>query len=120
MNQVVSMSLVVLGAVTGWVGTWITVTRLAPFGNEAELALAAFWLFCFLALAGTFILINWILRWGSGVSLGTLMRQGVILALLSLGFLALQHLQVLTWWDGILLVAIALLIEFLFSSREAN
>ena len=52
------------------------------------------------------------------VHLNTSLRQGVLLSAMIIIGLGFQRLRVLTWWDGILLLAIVLLIEFYFSSRD--
>jgi len=45
-------------------------------------------------------------------------RQGILLGLLSVGSLFFQHLKVLTWWLGLLMIGIVVLIEFYLVARE--
>ncbi len=45
-------------------------------------------------------------------------RQGILLALFSIGLLILQSFRVLIWWDGLLLLAGVFLIELYFVSRD--
>jgi len=44
-------------------------------------------------------------------------RQGMLLALLTVGLLVLQGFRMLVWWDGLLLVAAVFLIELYFLSK---
>lgn len=45
-------------------------------------------------------------------------RQGILLALLAVIILFLQSLRVLTWWDGLLVVAGICLVELYFLTRR--
>ncbi|HPN55001.1 MAG TPA: hypothetical protein PLB52_03680 [Candidatus Moranbacteria bacterium] len=50
--------------------------------------------------------------------LGVCFRQGVLAALLIIGFLFLQQFRILTWWDGALVAAGILLVELYFLTRR--
>ncbi len=106
-----------------WASWFVVVYKLSPFSQQT-LALSLFYSSLFIALAGTFALILYFLRvWANkkeiyNVHLNTSIRQGVLLSIMVIIGLAFQRLRVLTWWDGILLLAIVLLIEFYFSSRD--
>ncbi|MCD6149729.1 hypothetical protein J7J13_03025 [bacterium] len=82
-----------------------------------------FYLSLFLALAGIFILfLTWSRRKISGnerafAHLGMSFRQGVLLSVLANTLLAFQSFRILTWWDGLLLVAGIFIIELYFLSR---
>lgn len=52
------------------------------------------------------------------INIGLSLRQGFLLAILTLGILIMQGMRVLAWWDGLLLVAGVFLIELYFLSRE--
>jgi len=106
----------------GWASWFTVIYKLSPF-SQSTLALSLFYSSLLIALAGTFTLILYGLRvWTNkseiyNVHLNTSLRQGVLLsAMISVG-LGFQRLRVLTWWDGLLLLAIVLLIEFYFISR---
>jgi len=77
-----------------------------------------------LAIAGTFALIFYFLRFWArkteirNAHLNTSLRQGILLSLMLVVGLAFQRLRILTWWDGLLLLAIILLLEFWFISRD--
>ena len=47
-------------------------------------------------------------------------QKGVFLGLIAVFCLVFQMLRVLTWWSGLLLIVIAVLLEFYFSSKEAQ
>jgi len=82
-----------------------------------------FYLSLFLTLAGIFILfLTWTRRKISGnerafARLGMSFRQGVLLSALANTLLIFQSLRILTWWDGLLLVAGVFMVELYFLSR---
>lgn len=51
------------------------------------------------------------------VHLGMSLRQGILISLLVIVLLVFQRLQILVWWDGLLLVAGFFLIELYFLTR---
>jgi hypothetical protein len=53
-----------------------------------------------------------------GDNVGLSFRQGALLAVLAVGLLILQSMRVLVWWDGLILVAGAFLMELYFLSRS--
>jgi Ca2+/Na+ antiporter len=84
-----------------------------------------FFVSSFVALAATFTLLGFIIRlwfhkdelYLDHVSVST--RQGFLLTLCALGAMFLKLLESLTWWSGLLLIVIALLIE-LYISRSSE
>ena len=106
-----------------WASWFVVVYKLSPF-SQPLLSLSLFYSSLFIALAGTFALIFYFLRmWANkkevyNIHLNTSLRQGALLSLMIILGLAFQRLRVLTWWDGILLLAIVLLIEFYFNSKD--
>lgn len=106
-----------------WASWFVVLYKLSPFSQPA-LSLSLFYASLFIALAGTFALIFYFLRvWANkkeiyNVHLNTSLRQGVLLSVMIIVGLGFQRLRVLTWWDGLLLLAIVLLIEFYFHSRD--
>jgi Na+/melibiose symporter-like transporter len=112
-----------IATVFGWASWIVVLMKLSPF-TTPELALSLFYTSLFVALAGTFALIIYYLRaWLNkgeifNSHLNTALRQGMLLsAMISIG-IAFQRLKVLTWWDGLLLLAIVLLIEFYFMAKD--
>lgn len=107
----------------GWASWFMVVYKLSPF-SQPTLALSLFYSSLFLALAGAFALLFYGLRsWANkkeiyNVHLNTSLRQGILLSIMIITGLGFQRLRVLTWWDGLLLLAIVLLVEFYFMSRD--
>jgi hypothetical protein len=114
---------ILIATVFGWASWIVVINKLSPF-TTPELALALFYTSLFVALAGTLSLVIYYLRaWLNkveihNVQLNTSLRQGVLLSAMINTAIAFQRLKVLTWWDGLLLLAIVLLIEFYFMARS--
>lgn len=114
---------IAIATLFGWASFAVVLFKLSPF-TSTTLALSLFYASLFIALSGTFSLLIHLLRAGLSrgqagpVQINTAVRQGTLLSLMVCVATAFQRLRVLTWWDGILLLAIVLLIEFYFSSRE--
>lgn len=106
-----------------WASFIVVIYKLSPF-SQPTLSLSLFYSSLFIAMAGTFALAFYFLRvWANkkeiyNVHLNTSLRQGILLSAMVVVGLAFQRLRVLTWWDGLLLLAIILLIEFYFMSRN--
>jgi len=107
----------------GWASWFVVLYKLSPFSQQT-IGLSLFYSSLFIALAGSFALLFYGLRaWANkkqiyNVHLNTSLRQGVLLSAMIIIGLAFQRLRVLTWWDGLLLLAVVLLIEFYFMSRD--
>lgn len=114
---------ILIATVFSWASWSVVVYKLSPF-SQPLLSLSLFYSSLFIALTGTFALIFYFLRlWANkkaviNAHLNTSLRQGALLGLMIIVGLGFQRLRVLTWWDGILLLAIVLLIEFYFNSRD--
>jgi len=114
---------ILIATVFGWASWVVVINKLSPF-TTPELALALFYTSLFVALAGTLSLVIYYLRaWLNkveihNIQLNTSLRQGVLLSAMINTAVAFQRLKVLTWWDGLLLLAIVLLIEFYFMARS--
>lgn len=112
-----------IATVFGWASWLVVLYKLSPF-SQPTLSLSLFYGSFFVALAGTFSLIFYFLKvWTNkkeiyNAHLNTALRQGILLSLMIIVGLAFQRLRVLTWWDGLLLLAIVLLIEFYFHSKH--
>lgn len=80
----------------------------------------------FFVLSGIFILFfSWLRRVSQGADnvmnhLGMSFRQGVLLAVLTEVLLYMQSFRVLTWWDGLLVVAAIFLIELYFLAKPSR
>ncbi len=114
-----------IGAATvfGWASFAVVLNKLSPF-SSAPLSLILFYASLFFALTGTFTLFLFYMRaWKArgeihNTYLNTALRQGLLLSSMILLAIGFQRLRVLTWWDGILLLCIVLLIEFYFMAKE--
>jgi len=105
--------------------TWIIVIFNIDPEKSGLIGQALFFISAFLFFAGIAILFfTRIRRLATGNDecalshLGISFRQGVLAALLIIGFLFLQQLRILTWWDGALLAAGILLVELYFLTRR--
>lgn len=114
---------ILIATFISWASWLVVVYKLSPF-SQTTLALGLFYSSLFIALTGTFALFFYFLRtWANkkevyNMHLNTSLRQGGLISAMVVTGLGFQRLRVLTWWDGILLLAIVLLIEFYFSSRD--
>jgi hypothetical protein len=112
-----------IATVFGWASLAVVINKLSPF-TSPELSLSLFYASLFIALTGTISLFIYYLRaWLNkglitNVHLNISLRQGFLISSMLCIGIAFQRLKVLTWWDGLLLLAIVLLIEFYFMSRE--
>jgi hypothetical protein len=85
---------------------------------------ALFYLIVFFALAGIFNLFLFAIRKKllgnelAAESVGLNFRQGILLSLIILGIMILQNLEMLVWWDALLVVAGVFLIELYFLSKS--
>ncbi len=126
------LGIIIAIATVGWVSFWLVLTKLEPCSEPGQLtlckevsgsALALFALSLFLGLLGTFIglgfgmrmlFTNEVYREHLGISI----RQGLLLTLCIMGALGLQLLSALTWWSGLLLIGLIVIIELYFSSSN--
>ena len=108
-------------ALVGWgfVLNHIDPEKTGPIGQ------LLFYASTFLALSGIFILfLTWLRRKAIRdeeevlAGMGMSFRQGALLSLLSVSLLFLQSMRMLTWWDGLLVVAGIFLIELYFLSHK--
>lgn len=112
-----------IATVFGWASWAVVINKLSPF-TSPQLALSLFYSSLFVALTGTLTLIIYYLRaWLNkgeiyNAHLNISLRQGVLLSAMICIAIGFQRLKVLTWWDGLLLLAIVLLIEFYFMARD--
>ena len=107
----------------GWTSWVFVLNKLSPF-LSGYLALSLFYASLFIALTGTFSILNYYLRMALDKKrspfehLNSALRQGSLLSLMACVGLIFQRLRVLTWWDSFLLLIIVLLIEYYFMARE--
>ncbi|MBL7141710.1 hypothetical protein ISS21_01275 [Patescibacteria group bacterium] len=106
---------------------WLAWVLLLFFITPVETGLIGFILFyfsLFLAIVGTAAIIGFIIR--VRLSRGPVFkqvevafRQGIWISLLIVGLILLQGLNLLKWWNGLLLALFLIFLEFFFlSSRK--
>ncbi len=114
--------LIIAGGIST-VGWLVVVMKLDPY-ESTGLALALFFLSLLIALTCIFTLTGFYLRkWvtQNEVSISyinTSIRQGLLLSLCTIICLAFLLLGVLTWWNGLLVVAIIVLLESYITSKN--
>lgn len=117
-------------AAVGWVSFILVLFKLDPCTAPGEIticysvsaaALSLFFLSAFFALVSTLALLGFGMRlWFNSYEiymdhLSVSIRQSILLSLCVLGSLALLLLHALTWWSGLLLILIIVLLELYFS-----
>jgi hypothetical protein len=120
-------------AVIGWVSFILVILRLDPCTSPGQLTLCystsslslfLFFISAFFAFTATFTLMGFGLRlWLNQYEiyldhLGISLRQGFLLTVCTLCSAALLLLNALTWWSGLLLIGIIMLLEMYFT-RDA-
>ncbi len=112
-----------IGTILCWAAFVLTVLNIDP-ADSGVLGLTSFFGSLFFALAGTLGLIGFFARiWLSGneiiyENIGISFRQGFLFSLSIVGIFALQSIRMLTWWNGILLVLIVIMLEFYFLAKR--
>lgn len=117
-------------AVVGWVSFLLVISKLEPCTAPGQitichtastLSLVLFFFSAFIALTATFTLLGFGLRlWLHKYEiyldhLNISFRQGILLSFCTLASAGLLLLNALTWWIGLLLIAIILLLELYFT-----
>lgn len=112
-----------LATILGWASWIVVISKLSPF-ISGYLALSLFYASFFIALTGTFAILNYYLRLTVSKNknyvehLNVALRQGSLLSIMICVGLVFQRLRVLTWWDALLIFIIVILIEYYFMNRE--
>ncbi len=122
--------LLILATVTGVVSFLLVLYKLEPCtlpGEQticeitAAASLLLFYLSAFVTLAGFFALLGLILRfWLAGNEVrfdefSISLRQSLLLTFCTIGAMTLLLLKALTWWSGLLLILLIVLIELYFT-----
>lgn len=122
--------IIAVTAVISWLSWILVITQLDPCRGPGQftichsasgIALLLFFLSAFFALTATITLLGFGIRlWLHHYEiyldhLNISLRQGILLALCALGAMGLLLLNSLTWWSGLLLVAIVTLLELYFT-----
>jgi len=108
-----------------WVAWILIVLKLNPY-ESAGTALLLFFLTLMIALSCTFTVFGfyfrvWLFRneiFYKHINIA--LRQGIFLSLIAVFCLVFQRMKVFSWWSGFLIVAVFVLLEFYFSSRDTE
>ncbi len=119
------ISIIALAGLMAFIAFGLVITRLNPYENMG-LSLSFFFITLFIALPCSFTVIGFSFRvWLFKNEIfykhiNIALRQGVFLGLIAVFCLVFQMMRVLSWWSGLLLILIAVLLEFYFSSRDSE
>ena len=108
-----------------WIGWLLVLFKLSPY-QTLGLSLAFFYVTMFIALSATFAVVGFYFRvWLFKNEIfyrhiNVALRQGILLSLIAVFCLIFQMMRVLSWWSGLLLVVISVLLEFYFSAKDAE
>jgi len=119
------ISVIALAGILAWVAWALVINKLSPF-ETMGLSLTFFYITLFIALTCTFTVFGFYFRvWLFKNEIfykhiNIALRQGIFLGLIAIFALIFQMMRVLTWWSGFLLVAVFVLLEFYFSSKDSE
>lgn len=108
-----------------WLAWTLVVFKLSPNENLG-LSLAFFYVTFFIALSATFAVIGFYFRMWLFKNeifyrhINVALRQGIFLSLIAVFCLIFQMMKVLSWWSGLLLIIVAVLLEFYFSAKDSE
>lgn len=112
-----------LTALVSWAAWGMVIAKLDPY-ESTSLALGLFFISLFFAFIGSFTVIGFGLRRWIGKNeiyyhhLSVSLRQGLLLSLCTLLCIGFLMLGVLKWWNGLLVVTMAVLVEMYITSRN--
>lgn len=107
-------------------GVWLLIFFNVDRDVADFITISAFFGSLFLWLAGFLTLIIFYLRvWFSNKevvfsNLPISIRHAILIALIIVGLLALNALQVLTWWDAGMYLVVVVLLELFFRSKKVS
>jgi len=112
-----------IATILSWSSFLLIINKLSPF-ISGYLALSFFYLSLFIALMGSFTLINYYSRLiikKENIELHDLniaIRQSSLMSIFMCICLGFQRLRILNLWDAFLLLIIIVLIEYYFSENK--
>lgn len=119
------IAIILLAGLFSWMGWILIINKLSPNDNVG-IVLALFFLTFFIALGSTFSVLGYYFRLWLFKNeifykhINVSLRQGILLALVSVFSLVFQMLKVLNWWSGMLILVITVLLEMYFSTRDSE
>lgn len=112
-----------IAAIFGWSSWIVVISKLSPFLSPM-FALSFFYASLFIALTSTLALLGYYIRiWINknevyAFHINIALRQGTLISIMICLSLLFQRMRVLTWWDGLLLLMLLVLIELYFMGRN--
>ena len=103
---------------------WLVLSRMSPYADTAWLSITLFFVSAFIMTTSFFTLLGSLLRLflyrheTYFFHFLIALRQGALLALFAIGYLALSVLHVGTWWNIILLFLSCLFVELYLLNRH--
>ena len=119
------IGIITTAGVISWIAWILVITKMSPYESMGP-SLTFFFVTLFIALTTTLTAIGFYFRlWVFKNEIfykhiNVSLRQGVFLSLIAVFSLVFQMIRVLTWWSGILLIAVAVLLEFYFSVKDSE
>ena len=119
------ISIIALSGLFAWIAWALIIFKLDPI-QSMGISLSFFFITLLLALSCTFSVIGFYFRvWLFKNEIfykhiNVALRQGLLLSLITIFCLVFQMMRVLTWWSGLLLIVVAVLLEFYFSSKDSE
>lgn len=119
------ISIIAFSGLLAWIAWILIITKLSPY-ESMGLSLTFFFITLLIALACTFTVFGFYFRvWLFKNEIfykhiNIALRQGIFLGLIAVFCLVFQMMRVLSWWSGLLLVLIAVLLESYFSSKDSE
>lgn len=119
------ISIIAFSGLLAWIAWFLIIFKLSPY-ESMGMKLIFFFITLMIALNCTFTVLGFYFRvWLFKNEIfykhiNIALRQGIFLGLISIFCLIFQMMRVLNWWSGFLLVIIAVLLEFYFSSRDSE
>ncbi len=108
-----------------FLGFLLVLVKLSPY-QSTGLALTLFYITLLIFLTSFFTVVGFYFRLWLFKNevfyqhINISFRQGLFLTLITIFCLVLQMVRVLTWWSGLLVVVVAVFLEFYFSSKDCE
>jgi len=116
---------IALAGLISFAGLLLILFRMSPNGPYG-FAVVLFYFTLFLSLTSFLTVLGfyfrvWLYRSEVFYShIGIAFRQGVVLSFVAVFSLLLQSVKFLNWWTGLLLLFVAVFLEFYFSSKDSE